>query len=354
MKKKWSYFALVLVIILGDFFIPTKNVEAASVTYPLLVPSSFTTYGKVGEVVSIEYSYLPYYYQEEVYVEVYNSFGRKVAYKSRYFYHSSRNVTKYTLTWDTNGEAPGTYEVKAYVKYHLSSYGWLTSSKSQITSYVVLSEGNTRPTTEATTQYTTQATTQATTQQKDSKNKKNGVGTISPDGKILTGTDGVRYKVAEKLGKDELKKNLKIADKKSGGKYKITKITTKNGKITGGTLMYVKPYNKNTELVSATGNVVIAGVKFTVTSIGNNAFKDCKKLSRVVIGPGVITIGKKAFCGTSNLNLITIKSKKITKIGYKAFSGTNENVVIQVPKSKKSKYTKMIKKRGISKEATII
>jgi homoserine trans-succinylase len=46
------------------------------------------------------------------------------------------------------------------------------------------------------------------------------------------------------LATKQLKKNAKIADKKSAGKYKITKVTKKNGMITGGTVTYMKPYSK--------------------------------------------------------------------------------------------------------------
>ena len=180
-----------------------------------------------------------------------------------------------------------------------------------------------------------------------------GVGTISKDGKTLKDETGVTYNVAEKVTKTQLKKNAKIADKKSGGKYKITKITKKNGKVVGGTVEYLAPYNKNTKLISATGKVKLAGVTFTVTSIGNNCAKGCKKLTKVVIGENVTTIGKNAFNGCTKLKTIQIKSKKLKKVGANAFKGIYKKATISVPKTKKADYTKLLKGKGQAKTVKI-
>lgn len=180
-----------------------------------------------------------------------------------------------------------------------------------------------------------------------------GIGTISKDGKTLKDETGVTYNVAEKVTETQLKKNAKIADKKSGGKYKITKITKKNGKVVGGTVEYLAPYNKNTKLISATGKVKLAGVTFTVTSIGNNCAKGCKKLTKVVIGENVTTIGKNAFNGCTKLKTIQIKSKKLKKVGANAFKGIYKKATISVPKTKKANYTKLLKGKGQAKTVKI-
>ena len=189
----------------------------------------------------------------------------------------------------------------------------------------------------------------------DNKNEKTekGVGTFSADGKILTDEDKVQYRVSAKLKKNELKKNLKIADKKSNGKYKITKLTKKGGKVTGGTVEYVAPYNKNTTLISATNKVKLGGVTFTVTSIAPNCAKGCKKLTKVVIGTNVTTIGKSAFAGCGKLKTITINSKKLKKVGAGAFKGISKKATISVPKNKKKAYTKLLKNKGQAKSVKI-
>ena len=55
-----------------------------------------------------------------------------------------------------------------------------------------------------------------------------------------------------------------------------------------------------------------------VTSIGENAFKDCGLLMSATIGDGVTKIGAEAFYSCSNLRTLTIP-KSVTSIGEKAF-----------------------------------
>ena len=190
--------------------------------------------------------------------------------------------------------------------------------------------------------------------EKDKKpTKVAGVGTISADGKTLTDTYKVKYNVSEKLKSSDLKMNLKVADEKSNGKYKITKITKKNGKITGGTVTYIKPYNKNCTSASISPTVKIGGVKFKVTVVTNNAFKNCKKLSKVTIGKNVTLIGKNAFSGCSSLSTITINATNLKKIGAGAFKGIKAEAKFKVPKKKITKYEKMIRKAGAPKKSKV-
>jgi hypothetical protein len=57
-----------------------------------------------------------------------------------------------------------------------------------------------------------------------------------------------------------------------------------------------------------------------VTSIGNNAFKDCTGLTNVIIGSSVTTLGNSAFQGCSNLTNIIIPNS-VTSLGTNTFSG---------------------------------
>lgn len=179
--------------------------------------------------------------------------------------------------------------------------------------------------------------------------KVEGVGTFSEDGTILKDTDGDKYYVSGKVKPDKFKKNMTIADKKSGGKYKITKLTKKKGKVIGGTVTYMKPYNKNCKIISATGKVKLSGVTFTVTVIAPNCAKNCKKLTTVVLGGNIKTIGKNAFNGCSNLKSITIKSKTLKKksIGANAFKGIHPKAKVKVPKSVHKSYESILKARGL-------
>ena len=116
-------------------------------------------------------------------------------------------------------------------------------------------------------------------------------------------------------------------------------------------------------------------------------FHNCKNLKKLTIPQSVKTVSMSAFAGsglkkivlpenvttikngdagrkvfqyikgvgypTKNLRVIKIHSKKIKSIQKNSFSGLSSKVVIKVPKSKKKKYTKMLRKSGLSKKVKI-
>lgn len=180
-----------------------------------------------------------------------------------------------------------------------------------------------------------------------------GVGTISADGKTLTDENGKKYTVEEKITSVQLKKGLSVASKKSKAKFKILKVTKKNGKVTGGTVAYVAPYNKNTTSATVPKLVKLAGVKFTVTNVGANCFAGCKKLTKVCIEANVTKCGAKAFYNCAKLKSVTIRSKKISSFGTSSFKGVNAKVKIKVPKARLKKYKKLINKSKAPKTAKI-
>lgn len=182
----------------------------------------------------------------------------------------------------------------------------------------------------------------------NANNAEAGVGKISADGKVLTDTSGKKYYVSTKLTNSDLKKNLPVADKKSDGKYKITKITRKKGKVVSGTVTYMAPYNKKCTKMAAPKTVKIGGVKFKVTAIEKNAFKNCKKLKTATFEANIAKIGANAFSGCSNLKTVNIRTTKLTGIGSNAFKGINKKVKFSITKKvtgkKLKKYIKMLKK----------
>jgi len=124
-----------------------------------------------------------------------------------------------------------------------------------------------------------------------------------------------------------------------------------------------------------------------IRKIKSYDFAGCKKLKKLTIPKSVKTVSMSAFAGsglkkivlpenvttikngdagrkvfkyikginypTKNLRVIEIHSKKIKSIQKNSFSGLSSKVVIKVPKSKKKKYTKMLRKSGLSKKVKI-
>ena len=70
----------------------------------------------------------------------------------------------------------------------------------------------------------------------------------------------------------------------------------------------------------------------SVTSIGNNAFANCSKLTSVTIPDSVTSIGRYAFSGCSSLTSITIPDS-ITRIEECAFGGCSSLISITIPDS---------------------
>lgn len=97
------------------------------------------------------------------------------------------------------------------------------------------------------------------------------------------------------------------------------------------------------------------GQRFRVTAIGNNAFKNQKKLRKVTIGKNVRVIGKRAFFNCKKLRTITIKSKMLTKktVGAKAFRGIYARASVKVPKKKRTLYRKILRARGAGTQVRI-
>ena len=154
-------------------------------------------------------------------------------------------------------------------------------------------------------------------------------------------------------------------------KYKITKQADRSGGIgevavTGATSKKIKSVTigaavKNDGLtyniVSVSAKAFSKYSKLTkvtvganVTSVGDSAFKGCKKLTTVKINSKALTsIGKSAFNGDKKLKTFNIKSSKLTKVGKKAFKGISGNATFKAPKAKLKKYKSLIKKAGAGK-----
>ena len=134
-----------------------------------------------------------------------------------------------------------------------------------------------------------------------------------------------------------------------GASYQVTSAAEKNP-----TVVY-KGSKKQKASVTIPDTVTIDKVTYKVTSIAANAFKNNKKLKKVVIGKNVTKIGKKAFYGCSKLKNITVKTTKLTKknVGSQAFKGIYKKAAFKVSKKKIRSYRKIFRARGAAKTTKV-
>lgn len=161
---------------------------------------------------------------------------------------------------------------------------------------------------------------------------------------------GTKPGTSEPIQKPEY---LKKGTKFTGPDKNQYKVTCADGKTF--TVAFLKPKKGTKGTVKIPGSVTVNQVTYKVTAIAANAFKNQKKIKKVVIPSSVNRIGKKAFYGCKNLKNITIKTIKLTKkkVGSKAFSGIHAKAVIKVPKKKQSAYKKILKARGVTKKEKV-
>lgn len=109
----------------------------------------------------------------------------------------------------------------------------------------------------------------------------------------------------------------------------------KNGSEATVTYKGDSPWGHNN---TYSGNVTIPttvtynGTTYSVSSIGNHAFRLCSGLTSVTIPNSVSTIGDFAFSGCSGLTRVTIPNS-ITSIGYQVFENCSGLTNITIPNS---------------------
>ena len=111
--------------------------------------------------------------------------------------------------------------------------------------------------------------------------------------------------------------------------------------------------DKNVKNVTIPAEVTIKGIKCKVVAIGEDAFKECKKLKSVTIGKNVQIIEKNAFLNCKKLKKIILKGKALKKVKNKAFKNTAKNLKVKAPKgmkkAQKKKLLRILKKGGNKK-----
>lgn len=141
---------------------------------------------------------------------------------------------------------------------------------------------------------------------------------------------------------------LKVGNmEESGGViYRVTNADKKEAAAYG-------VVNADIKKINVKDTIEVNGVVCSVTSVANGAFKSLAKVTQVVIGKNVATIGSKAFYGDKKLKKIQIKGTSLKKVGKNALKNIAAKAVIKVPKSKKKDYEKIFKGKGQKKSVKV-
>lgn len=154
---------------------------------------------------------------------------------------------------------------------------------------------------------------------------------------------GIKTWTCKKCGKTKTTTLAKLPMPKAGTKvivggnqYTITKI--------GSEVRFSKA-NAKARAITVPSTIKAKGITYKVTSIGTNAFKNCKKLTKATIGANVKVIKAKAFNNCHKLKVVTIKTALLTKktASKKCFSKVNKRMVIKSPRKVKRAYAKIFK-----------
>lgn len=144
--------------------------------------------------------------------------------------------------------------------------------------------------------------------------------------------------------KKPAKKGKLITDSK-GNRYKVTSSNVKKPTVT-----FYSP-KATAKKVTMSQSVRIDGVRYYITAVRSRAFEGNKKVTSIRLGSKVNTIGDRAFRKCKKLEKLYIQSSKLKpeNIGERAFEDVPKDLKIYVPKSKKDEYRKMLREKGLRK-----
>ena len=134
---------------------------------------------------------------------------------------------------------------------------------------------------------------------------------------------------------------------------------SKNGvdyKVTSKNTVDITKVDKSKSRVEIPDVVTINRKQYKVTAIKAGAFKNCNKVSEIIIGKNIKSIDKNAFTGCKSLKRIYIKSTVVNKDDVKSalLAKINKKTTIVVPKSKYSEYKKLVINLGKRKKFIVL
>ena len=154
---------------------------------------------------------------------------------------------------------------------------------------------------------------------------------------------GVKTWTCSECGKTKTTTLAKLPMSKAG-----TKVTVGGNQYTvtkAGSEVRFSKANAKARAITVPSTIKAKGITYKVTSIGTNAFKNCKKLTKATIEANVKVIKAKAFNNCPKLKAVTIKTALLTKktASKKCFSKVNKRMVIKSPRKVKRAYVKIFK-----------
>ena len=173
--------------------------------------------------------------------------------------------------------------------------------------------------------------------------------TVKSNGKKLFVCTACKLQKTQEISKLVLPQSGdQIIDPSTNNTYHVT-----NSTITNGTVKFIKTTIINST-ISIPDTININGVKFRVTSVAKDAFKNNRKIKKITIGKNIKSIGSNAFSGCKNLKTIIVKSKQIQSVGKNAFKGIYKNAKIKIPKKKMKLYKSIFNKKGQKKSVKLV
>ena len=129
---------------------------------------------------------------------------------------------------------------------------------------------------------------------------------------------------------------------------KVASVDVDDGHYTlsGSKATFTGAAKKDIKTLVIKDTVEANGKTYKVTKIDTGACKGLANLTKLTIGRNVTSIGREAFKDCKALKSITISASKLKSIGKDAFSGISKKAVFKLPKKQLSKYRKMIRKDG--------
>ena len=144
--------------------------------------------------------------------------------------------------------------------------------------------------------------------------------------------------------KKPARKGKLITDSK-GNRYKVTSSNVKNPTVT------FYSAKMTAKKVTMSRSVRIDGVRYCITAVRSRAFEGHKKVTCIRLGSKVNTIGDRAFRNCKKLEKLYIQSSKLKPedIGERVFENVPKDLKIYVPEKKKDEYRKMFREKGLGK-----